>query len=780
MGEFGIGQPVPRTEDPRLLQGRGKYGDDFTLANQCYGYILRSAHANAKIISINIDAAEAAPGVLLILTGKDWNAANFNPFPVSVPREKRDGSPMFTAPRAALSSDQVRMVGDEVALVIGNTYVEAKDAAELIDIEYQLLPAITSAADAVKPNAPSIWEQCPDNECFFFELGNKDNVAIAMKNAHHVAKVEYYINRISANTMEPRVSIGSYDKQSDRYTLYTSIQSVHGIRDHVANILKQPPSKIRVIAGDVGGAFGMKGDIYHDQILVLWASKLLERPVKWTADRTESIMSDTHARDNYVTAELSLDKNGNFLAFRVNTIANLGAYLGSMTPHSMTNNLGGLAGVYTTPHIYTSVSGVFTNTNWVGPYRGAGRPEASLAIEKAIDRAATEMGFDRVELRMQNLIRPDELPYQTGLIFNYDSGDFPDVLKKASKIADYKNFERRRLEAAKRGKLRGVGIAFAIEQSAAPIEEFAEVRFDPTGHCTILMGTLAQGQGHDVTFKQLVNEMLGIELDNITLLQGDTDVVAHGRGTFGSRSAGNGGAALQIASNRIIAHGKKIAGYLLEAAATDIGFENGRFFIEGTDRAVSIEDVAKTAYNFLELPPNIEPTLVASGAFKPKAPTFPNGCHFCEVEIDPETGSTKFISYLVVDDVGTIINPLLLEGQIHGGISQGLGQAICEDLNYDRESGQLISASFLDYCMPRADDMCSIDVTSASVPSPTNPLGIKGAGEAGCVGALPCIQSALIDALKHLGVNDVPMPATPFRIWETIVKNKTILRVSNF
>jgi len=774
MGEFGIGQPVPRTEDPRLLQGRGKYGDDFTLANQCHGYILRSPHANAKIISINIDAAEAAPGILLILTGKDWNAANFNPFPVSVPREKRDGSPMFTAPRAALSSDQVRMVGDEVALVIGNTYAEAKDAAELIDIEYELLPAVTSAADAIKSNAPSIWEQCPDNECFFFELGNKDNVAIAMENAHHVAKVKYYINRISANTMEPRVSIGSYDKRLDRYTLYTSTQSVHGIRDHVANIIKQPPSKIRVIAGDVGGAFGMKGDIYHDQVLVMWASKLLERPVKWTADRTESIMSDTHARDNHVTAELALDKDGNFLAFKVDTIANLGAYLGSMTPHSMTNNLGGLAGVYITPNIYTSVSGVFTNTNWVGPYRGAGRPEASLAIEKAIDRAATEMGFDRVEIRLQNLIRPNELPYQTGLIFNYDSGDFPDVLKKASKIADYENFEMRRLEAAKRRKLRGIGIAFAIEQSAAPIEEFAEVRFDATGHCTILMGTLAQGQGHDVTFKQLVNEMLGIELDKITLLQGDTDVVAHGRGTFGSRSAGNGGAALQIASNRIIEHGKKIAGHLLEAAETDISFNSGRFFIDGTDRAVGIEDVAKTAYDFMALPPNIEPTLVASGAFKPQAPTFPNGCHFCEVEIDPETGSTEFISYLVVDDVGTIINPLLLEGQIHGGISQGLGQAICEDLNYDRESGQLISASFLDYCMPRADDMCSIDVISASVPSPTNPLGIKGAGEAGCVGALPCIQSALIDALNHLGVNDVPMPATPFRIWETIVKNKTI------
>ena len=768
MGEFGVGQPVPRTEDPRLLQGRGQYGDDFTLANQCYGYILRSPHAHAKITSVNSDNAKAASGVLLVLTGEDWQATGFGPFPVLVPRQKRDGSPMFPAPREALSHERVRLIGDEVAFVVAETFEQAKSAAELIEIDYEILEAVTATADAADSGGVAVWDECPDNECFFFELGDKEKTNAAFSTADHVTKIEYYINRISANAMEPRVSLGEYDRRSDRYILYTSTQSVHGIRDLVASILKQPPSKIRVIAGDVGGAFGMKGDIYHDQILVLWASKLLERPVRWTAERSESLMSDTHARDNIVNAELALDKDGNFLAFKVDTIANLGAYLGSMTPHSPTNNLGGLAGVYTTPTIYTSVSGVFTNTNWTGPYRGAGRPEASLAIEKAIDTAANELGIDRVELRRRNLISDAALPYQTGLIFNYDSGNFPNILEKATKLADYENFDARRAEAASRGKYRGIGVAFGIEQSAAPIEETAEIRFDGSGHCTILMGTLAQGQGHDVTFKQLVNELLGIELDNITLLQGDTDVVAHGRGTFGSRSAGNGGAALQMASDRIIEHGKKIAAHMLEAAEADIAFDDGLFCVAGTDKSVRIEEVAQTAYALMVLPPDIEPTLVAYAAFKPKAPTFPNGCHFCELEIDPETGKTDFISYVVVDDVGTVINPLLLKGQIHGGISQGLGQAICEDLNYDRESGQLLTASFLDYCMPRADDMCFIEVVSAGVPSPTNPLGIKGAGEAGCVGALPCVQSALIDALRPLGVKDVPMPATPMKIWEII------------
>lgn len=768
MGEFGIGQPVPRTEDPRLLRGGGQYGDDFSVANQAYGYIARSPHAHAKINSIDTSAAKASPGVLAVLTGEDWDAENFGAFPVMVPRQKRDGSPMHPGTRTALPTDRVRLVGDDVAFVVAETAAQAKDAAELIDIDYEILPSVTSLADAVKPDAASVWDDCPDNECFFFELGDKDVVDAAFTTAHHTTKIDYSVNRISANAMEPRVSIGAFERRTGRYTLHTSTQSVHGIRGHVSAVLGVPESQIRVVAGDVGGAFGMKGDLYHDQIFVLWASRIVDRPVRWTAERSESLMSDTHARDNITTAELALDENGKFLALRVTTAANLGAYLGTMTPHSPTNNLGGLAGVYTTPAIYTAVSGRFTNTGWTGPYRGAGRPEASLAVEKVIDRAAAEMGIDRAEIRRRNMIPADAMPYQTGLIFNYDSGDFPAVFEKALELAEYDTFESRREEAAGRGKLRGLGIAYAIEQAAAPIEETAEIRFDAQGNCSILMGTLNQGQGHDVTFKQLVNEQLGLPLEAITLVQGDTDIVHHGRGTFGSRSAGNGGAALRMAGDRVIEKGKTIAAHMLEAAEADITFDDGSFTVAGTDRGVALQEVAKTAYGLMALPPGIEPTLTAAAAFKPGAPTFPNGCHLCELEIDPDTGTTEFISYVVVDDVGTVINPLLLKGQIHGGISQGLGQAMCEDLAYDPDSGQLLTASFLDYCMPRADDMCSIEVVSQGYPSPTNPLGIKGAGEAGCVGALPCVQSALIDALKPLGITDVPMPATPFKLWEAI------------
>jgi carbon-monoxide dehydrogenase large subunit len=773
MGEFGIGQPVLRTEDPRLLTGGGKYGDDFILARQATGYILHSPHANAKIRSIDTSIAEASPGVLRVLTGKDWAAEEFGAFPVLVQRQKRDGSPMHRAPRAALALDQVRLVGDNVAFIVAETLAQAKDAAELIEIDYQPLPSVTATADTIKPGAPAVWPDCPDNECFFFELGNKAAVEAAFAKADHITRIDYPVNRISANAMEPRVSIGDYNRRDGRYTIHTSTQSVHLIRSHLSVVLKVPETEIRVVAGDVGGAFGMKGDIYHDQVLVLWASRLVDRPVRWTAERSESLMSDTHARDNIVTAELALDTNGKFLAFRVDTLANLGAYLGSNTPHSPTNNLGGLAGVYTTPAIYTAVRAVFSNTGWTAPYRGAGRPEASLAIEKAIDAAAREMGIDRVDIRRRNLIPADAMPYKTGLIFEYDSGEFETVLDKALTLAGYDGFEARRAEARTRGVYRGIGIGFAIEQSAAPLEETAEIRFDPAGNCKILMGTLNQGQGHDVTFKQIINETLGIPLEQITLVQGDTDIISHGRGTFGSRSAGNGGAAIGMASERIIQKGTKIAAHMLEAAETDIAFDDGNFIVAGTDKSVNITDVAKLAYNPMALPHDIEPTLTAFAAFRPKAPTFPNGCHLCELEVDPETGKTEFTRYVVVDDVGTVINPLLLKGQIHGGISQGLGQAMCEDVAYDPESGQLITASFLDYCMPRADDMCSIDVESHAVPSPTNPMGIKGAGEAGCVGALPCVQSALIDALSSLGITDVPMPATPSRLWHAIKAAQT-------
>ena len=772
MGEFGIGQPVLRTEDPRLLTGGGRYGDDYELPRQTYGYILRSPHAHAEIRSIDTAAAKGAPGALLVLTGEDWLAAGYNDFPTAVQRNRRDGAPMHQALRKGLATGKVRLVGDYVAFVVAETLAQARDAAELIEVDYAALPPVIETARASAPGAAAIWDECPDNELFVFNLGDKDAVDAAFATANHVSRIDYVVNRISANAMEPRVSIGDYDRRNDRYTLHTATQGVHSVRNFVAHIMNLEQSQVRVIAGDVGGGFGMKGGSYQDQILVLWASRLLQRPVRWTAERTESLMSDQHARDNVTTAELALDKDGKFLALRVKTIASVGAYLGMMGAHSPTNNLGTLAGVYTTPAIHVDVTGVFTNTNPTGPYRGAGRPEAALAIEKVIDAAARETGIDRIELRRRNMIPPDAMPYATGLVFTYDCGIFEENMDRALELADWSGFEPRRAAAAARGKLRGIGISCTIEQSAAPLDETAEIRFDPSGNATIVMGTLSQGQGHDVTFKQIVNEHLGVPLESMTLLQGDTDVVVHGTGSFGSRSSGIGGAALQIAGERIIEKGRKIAAFMLETAEADIEFDDGTFTIAGTDRSVDLAAVARAAYNPMALPPDIEPTLAAYAAFKPAAPTFPNGTHICEVEIDPDTGSVEFCTYVVVDDVGTVINPLLLKGQIHGGISQGLGQAMCEDVTYDAESGQLIAASFMDYCMPRADDMCAMEVVSNGVPSPTNPMGIKGAGEAGCVGALPCVQSALIDALSPLGITDVPMPATPFHLWKLISQAK--------
>jgi carbon-monoxide dehydrogenase large subunit len=770
MGEFGIGQSVPRTEDPRLLKGQGQFGDDFSLAGQAVGYFLRSPHAHAEIVDLNVEKARDMPGVLSILTGADLKSMGLGPFPFMVQRQKRDGT-IQHGPRQGLALDRARFVGDPIAFVTAETLHQAKDAAEAIEVNFNLLPAFTDLEAAGREGGIPIWDDCPDNEAFYFELGDKTAVDMAFETADHITKIDYRVNRVSANAMEPRVSIGDYDRRTERFLLTTSTQQVHGIRTHLSTVLQVPEARIRVSAGDVGGGFGMKGEMYDDQLLVLLASRAIGRPVRWTADRTESLMSDTHARDNIVSAELALNANGKFLAFRVRTLAALGAYMSMMTAHSPTNNLGGLAGVYTTPAIHVSVSGFFTNNNNTAPYRGAGRPEASLAIEKAIDKAAYELGIDRAELRRRNIIPPKALPYQTGLIFKYDSGRFEESLDKTLRISDWKKFEERRQASQAAGKLRGIGISFAIEQSAAPIEETAEIRFDSKGGCTILLGTVAQGQGHDVTFKQIVNDLLGISLENITLLQADTDIVAHGRGTFGSRSAGNGGGALLMASNRIIEKGKIFAAHMLEAAPEDIEFDNGNFKIGGTDRQLAMVEVAQKAYD-LSLPPGIEPTLHAQAAFKPMAPTFPNGCHICEIEVDPETGLIEFHQYVVVDDVGTVVNPLLLKGQIIGGIAQGLGQAICEDVAYDHQNGQLLSASFIDYCMPRADNFCSIEVVSNGDPSPTNPLGIKGAGEAGCVGALPCVQSALIDALRPLGIFDVPMPATPHKIWQLIATNQ--------
>ena len=769
MTRFGIGQGVPRWEDPRLLRGGGRYTDDINRPSQAYGHVLRSPHAHASIEAIDTAAAATAPGVLAVYTGADIEAAGLGDIPCAVPRHKADGSPMFTPPNPALRKDRVRLVGDYVAFVVAETPAQARDAAELIAVDYAPLPPVTGTADAVAPGAPAVWDDCPDNVCFVFRLGDRDKSDAAFAAAHHVTRLDMTFTRVAINPMEPRACVAEYDKYDGRYTLYSGTQGPHGMRQAMAEpILKVPENCLRVVSHDMGGAFGMRSCPYCEYILCLLASKDLDRPVKWTSERGEGMMSDDHARDNVTTAELALDAEGGFLALRVRTVANLGAYLTLLGPHSPTNNLGTLANTYTTPAFDIEITGVFTNTNSTGPYRGAGRPEAAYVIERVIDTAAREMGIDRVEIRRRNMIAPDAMPYQTGLLFKYDCGEFEKNMDDVLLLAGHDGFEARRAEARARGRLRGFGVANAIEQSAGGPQETAEIRFDPSGTVTLIMGTHNHGQGHETIFRQILSDKLGLEFEQVRLAQGDTDAVIAGAGTYGSRSSGAGGASILMAADKIVDKCRKVAAHMMEAAEEDIEFADGAFTVAGTDRTVSLADAAKTAQNFMTCPPGIEPGMNEWAAWRPPAPTFPNGCHVSEVEIDPDTGALEILRYLTIDDVGTVINPLLLDGQLHGGIVQGIGQIVMETMVWDRESGQLLSGTFMDYAMPRADDLPNFETAANEVPTPTNPMGVKGAGEAGCVGAMPALMNAIVDALAPLGVRSFDMPASPERLWRAI------------
>lgn len=769
MVKFGIGQGVPRWEDPRLLRGGGRYSDDLNRLGQAHGHVLRSPHAHARIVSIDTTAAKAATDVLAVYTGDDIAAAGLGNIPCAVPRQKPDGAAMFTPPHPALKRDRVRLVGDYVAFVVAETADLARDAAELIAIEYAPLLSVTATADAIADGAPAVWDECPDNVCFVFEIGDKDAVEAAFVRADHITRLDFDVNRIAVTPMEPRACIGEYDKYDERYTLRTGSQGPHGMRQSIAQpILHVPENRLRVISEDMGGAFGMRSGPYCEYILCLFAAKALDRPVKWTGDRTESFMSDDQARDNVSTAELALDADGRFLGFRVSTVANLGAYLTLLGPHSSTNNLGSLAGPYTTPAIYTHVTGVFTNTNSTGPYRGAGRPEAAYAIERTIDTAAAEMGIDAAEIRRRNYIAPTAMPYKTGLLFTYDSGEFEANMDDAMAIVDYAGFASRRDAAEQRGKLRGIGISNVIEQSAGGPPEWAQIRFDPSGAVSLVMGTHNHGQGHETVFRQILADKLGLEFEQVWLQQGDSDSVIAGTGTFGSRTSGVGGASILLAADRVIDKCRKVAAYKLEAAEEDIEFNDGGFIVAGTDRSMTLIDAAKAVQNFMTTPPGMEVGLSEWAAWSPPAPTFPNGCHVCEVEIDRDTGALDIVRYAAVDDVGTVINPLLMIGQLHGGIVQGVGQAMLENVVWDRNSGQLVSGSFMDYTMPRADDLPSFEMEINEVPTSTNPMGVKGAGEAGCVGALPAVMNAIVDALRPLGVTTLDMPATTERVWRAM------------
>lgn len=768
----GIGAALPRIEDARFLRGLGRYTDDHRLADCAHLVILRSPHAHAAIRTIDTRAAASMPGVLAVLTAAD--CAALGDFVTVVERRRADGTPMPRPPYRPLAEGAVRFVGDPLAAVVAQTRAAARDAAEAIAVEYDPLPAVTDAAAALAPGAPPVWPGlAPDNEAFTFTLGDREATEAAFARAAHVVRLPFRISRVAAAPMEPRAAIGLWEEGLGRYTLISGVQAPHTIRAHLAqHTLKLGNHALRLVSPDMGGAFGMRGAPTQEHALVLLAARLVGRPVRWVADRAEALLSDFHARDNESVVELALDGEGIFQALRIDTVANLGAYLSFNTPHSSTNNLGGLAGVYRTPNIFARVRGAFTNCQPTAPYRGAGRPEATFAIERAIDLAARELGIDRVGLRQRNLIARQAMPFRTGLVFTYDSGDFARGMDLALDAADWNGFAARRAESASRGKLRGIGIANAIEIAGGPQgnpnEEGAELRFDATGNATLLVGSHSHGQGLETAFRQVVHAMLGLPFERVRVVMGDTDAVPHGRGTFGSRSLMAGGAAIRLAADEVIAKGRRIAAHLLEAAEADIAFEAGSFSVAGTDRRVDLAAVARAAFTPGALPRELPMGLAAASVTRPGDGTFPNGCHVAEVEVDPDTGQVQLVSYVVADDVGTVINPLLLKGQIHGGIAQGAGQVLLEAFRFD-EAGQALTASFMDYAMPRAADLPSITVLSNPQPTATNPLGVKGAGEAGTVGALPVVVSAVCDAI---GVAHLDMPLSPERVWRAL-RDKT-------
>ncbi len=770
MGEFAIGQPVTRFEDPRLLRGGGRYVDDLAIPGMLFGQVLRSPHAHAKIKSIDISKAKAAPGVAAVLVNEDWATSGFGDLPRAEGKKKRDGSPMYRPHFPALAKDKVRYVGDPVAFVVAETVEQAQDAAELIDVDYEILPCVTSVALGSEPGAPLVWDDCENNICFVHLEGNKEKTEEAFAKADHIIKKRFVITRVTAATMETRGSIGHYDKAADRYTIYTTLQRALNFREELAETLNIPESRLRVVAGDIGGSFGMKSGVFNEVGLVLLGSKVTGRPVKWVCTRSESFIADAHGRDNVSDAEMALDKNGMFMGLRVRNLVNMGAYTQPGTDAGAFSNLGTLAGVYLTPAIHVDVTAVYTNTNIMRPFRGNGRPEAAFVIERLVDLAADELGIDPAEIRRRNMIPPEKMPFQTGLSFNLDCGEFEQVLDQSLEMVDYKGFEARRAEARKRGKLRGIGMSYTIEKAAAPGYEGAEVRFDRTGSVTVLTGAVTQGQGHETVFKQIVSDTLGIHPDEIHYLQGDTDQVFFGEGTGGSRTAALGGSAVTVATGKVVDKAKKIAAHMM--GVDEVDFAEGVFTARETNRTLSMKEVARAAMSPKNIPQGMELGLNATAAYHTTKQNYPNGCHIVELEIDEDTGQVEMDRYVVVDDVGTVLNPLLLKGQIIGGISQGVGQMLMEHIRFDPQDGQNLTGSFMDYAMPHAEIFPHIDIKSHSVPTKTNILGVKGAGEAGCVGALPAVANALVDALSHLGVKHVEMPATPERVWRIMQEAK--------
>src|SRR5438093_9209063 len=765
--KFGIGQPVPRSEDPILVRGDGGCTDDVQLPGEAYAVIVRSRVPHGVIEAIDASAARQLPGVLGVYTGADL--AEYGTLKCIVQFKNRDGTPMKQPPRPALATDKVRFVGDPVAFVVAETLLEAKDAAEAVDVEIDSLAAVVRPEEAACPGAPLLPEEAPGNVALDYHYGDSEQVAAAFAKAAHVTRLKLVNSRVVVNAMEPRAAIGVYDKASGRFTLHAPSQGVFGLRGNMAEILKVEPKQLRIMTGHVGGSFGMKAAPFPEHVCVLHAARALGRPVKWTDERSGSFVSDSHGRDHELTAELALDAEGTFLAVRITNFGNMGGYLSHVAPMPSTLNIVKNAqNVYRTPLIEVSTKCVFTNTSHVSAYRGAGRPEGNYYMERLIDAAAAEIDIDRIELRRRNLVKPRELPFKAALGSIYDSGDFPTVLKQALEAADVKGFSKRKRESRKNGKLRGLGIGSYLEVTAPPSKELGGIVFESDGTVTILTGTLDFGMGHASPFAQIVHEKLGVPFDKIRLVQGDSDRLVMGGGSGGSKSLMHSGTALIEASAKVIEQGKQIASHVLEAAASDIEFKAGRFVVAGTDTAIGIMALAEKLRSGVNLPEGLPTSLdVQHVSDGPSASTFPNGCHVCEVEVDPETGVIVVVKYSCVNDFGTVINPIIVEGQLHGGVVQGIGQTLMELTAYDEE-GQLLTGSYMDYAMPRASDAPFFSVANHEVPAKTNPLGVKGCGEAGCAGSLTSIMNAVVDALSEYGIRHIDMPATPHRVWQAI------------
>lgn len=784
MNDNGVGVAVRRREDRRFITGSGQYTDDIDRPGQLHAHMVRSPLPHARIRGIDAEAARAAPGVVAVLSGRDMAADGVGGLPCGWNVTGKSGVQMVEPGHPPLADEIVRYAGDQVAVVLAETRALARDAAELVDVDYEELPAVTDLDAASAADAPLVWPEAAGNVCYDWEIGDAAAVDRAFSRAAHVATIDIANTRLIPNAIEPRVALGDYDRGKDEYTLYTTSQNPHVTRLLMGTyVLQIPEHRLRVVAPDIGGGFGSKICHYAEEAIVTWASKRVNRPVKWTADRSESFMSDAHGRDHLTHAELALGEDGEFLALRVGTRANLGAYLstfGSAVPTYLYGTL--LAGAYKTPAIYCEVKGMFTHTVPVDSYRGAGRPEATYLLERLVDKAARETGIDRIELRRRNFIGKDSFPYQTPVALQYDSGDYQACLDKALEMSDYDNFSSRRQEAKQRGKLRGIGVSTYIEAcglapsniagqlgARAGLYESGTVRVNPTGSVTVFTGSHSHGQGHETTFAQLVTEALGVDIDSVEVVHGDTGRIPFGMGTYGSRSLAVGGMALNAALDKIRIKAKRIAAHLLEASDEDIEFVNGNLTVVGTDRSVSFGDVALSAYVPHNYPlDELEPGLEETAFYDPKNFTFPSGCHVCEVEIDEDTGAVQVVRFVAADDFGRIINPMIVEGQVQGGVTQGIGQALYEQCIYDRDSGQLLTGSLMDYCLPKADHLPNFEVATNVTLCTHNALGVKGCGEAGTIGATPAVINAVVDALSDMNVEDIAMPATPERVWRAM------------